>query len=247
MRTPPSLSIIVPVLNEAPIIGNFLRHVREVAPEAEIIVVDGGSVDGTREIAGPLADHIISTIRGRAVQMNAGAAVAGGSMLWFLHADLHLPVGAPQMIEDALREWKLIGGWFRLRFPCRRLIYRVSDSVGNLGADVFGFALGDHAIFCQRAAFCRVGGYPVVPILEDAELCRRLARMGRMKQLGAEVTCSPRGYEQYGPYRTTAVYFFILVLYVFGTSISFLNRIYCAFRHSVATHPLRAQCPDAAH
>jgi len=247
MRTSPSLSIVVPVLNEAPIIRSFLRHVREVAPEVEIIVVDGGSVDGTREMATRLADRTISTIRGRAAQMNAGAAVAGGNVLWFLHADLHLPVGAPQMIEDALHECKLIGGWFRLRFPCRSLIYRISDSVGNLGAEVFGFALGDHGIFCRRAAFCRVRGYPVVPILEDAELCRRLACEGRMKQLDAEITCSPRGYERYGPYRTTAVYFFILVLYVFGTSISFLNRIYCAFRRSVPMPPLPAHCADAAH
>src|SRR4051812_14230054 len=98
----PFLSIIVPVLNEAALLGDFLRHVRSIAPDAEIIVVDGGSADRTIGITEPLADVLLAARRGRAVQMNAGAAVARGEVLWFLHADLRLPENAPRMIAQTL-------------------------------------------------------------------------------------------------------------------------------------------------
>jgi rSAM/selenodomain-associated transferase 2 len=222
----PVLSIIVPVLDEAALIGSFLAHLRVHAPHAEVIVVDGGSQDATRSIAKPLANLFISAPRGRASQMNAGAAVAKGEVLWFLHADSILPHGAVADIWSALNDPELAGGCFRLRLPSREMIYRVSDSVGNLGVQVFGFALGDHGIFCRRTAFERSGGYPDVPILEDAELYRRLGRNGRMRQLRAEMISSPRSYQKWGPYRTTTIYFCILVLYVLRVPIQLLHPIY---------------------
>jgi rSAM/selenodomain-associated transferase 2 len=221
-----SVSIIVPVLNEAELIDDFLRHLREVAPAAEIIVVDGGSRDGTMTIAQPLANIGLTTKPGRGPQMNAGAAVARGDVLLFVHADLRLPDDAISAIDRALSEPETVGGCFRLRFPRRPAIYRVSDSLGNLGVDLFGFALGDHAIFCRRDAFHEIGGYRDLPILEDAELYLALNRIGRMKQLAPEVRCSPRAYERFGPYRTTAAYFLILVLYVLGVPIPRLHAIY---------------------
>ncbi|MGZ5022059.1 MAG: TIGR04283 family arsenosugar biosynthesis glycosyltransferase [Chthoniobacterales bacterium] len=227
---PISLSIIVPVLNEAPLIGNFLKHLRVVAPQAELIVVDGGSVDGTCSIASPLADLVIQSSPGRAVQMNAGAAAAHGHVLWFLHADLKVPSNSVQIIERALVDPRVIGGCFRIRYPQPNPIYRIGDSLGNLGVDVFGFALGDHGIFCRRGEFERIGGYPRVPILEDAELYRALHRIGRMKQKREEIISNPRTFEKHGRYRTTAVYSLILVLYVLGLPISQLNRIYRWFR-----------------
>jgi rSAM/selenodomain-associated transferase 2 len=226
----PFVSIIVPVLNEAALIGDFLRHLQLVAPTAEIIVVDGGSCDATTSIAEPLANLVISAPRGRASQMNAGAAVARGDVLWFLHADLQIPENALDDIEQTLADVRTVGGCFRLRFPERQRIYRISDSLGNLGVEIFGFALGDHGIFCRRQAFEWLGGYREIPILEDAEIYRGLARIGRMPQLRAEVLCSPRAYWKYGPYRTTAVYSLILLLYVVGVPIGALNRIYGWFR-----------------
>lgn len=222
----PLISIIVPVLDEAALIGPFLAHLRERAPGAELIVVDGGSRDGTRAIAEPLTDLLISAPRGRASQMNAGGAIATGHVLWFLHADSTLPPNAVRGICSALNHPEIVGGCFRLRLPSRKLIYRVSDSVGNLGVQVFGFALGDHGIFCRRTAFEKSGGYPDVPILEDAETYRRLGREGRMRQLYPEIISSPRSYQQWGPYRTTAIYFCILVLYVLGVPIKVLFPIY---------------------
>jgi rSAM/selenodomain-associated transferase 2 len=231
MRPAPcSISIVVPVLNEAPILGAFLAQLRAVAPVAEIIVVDGGSEDDTCGIAEQMADVVIDAVRRRAIQMNAGAAKARGDVLWFLHADLSVPANSIIEIEEALADAHVVGGCFRLQFPRRELIYRVSDLLGNVGVDIFGFALGDHGIFCRRSAFERTDGYPDVPILEDAELYRKLGRLGRMVQLRDQIVCSPRAYERFGRYRTTAVYFLILALYVCGVPIRFLYRIYCRFR-----------------
>jgi rSAM/selenodomain-associated transferase 2 len=228
--TSPFLSIIVPVLNEARLLGEFLQKVRSRGPNLEIIVVDGGSSDGTSSIAERFADRVIIAPRGRASQMNAGAAIARGEALWFLHADLEPPPTSFPQIQKALADPQVVGGCFRLRFPRRELIYRVSDSLGNFGVGMFGFALGDHGIFCRRAAFHRAGGYPDVPILEDAEIYRRLRREGKMEQLREEIVSDPRAYELHGAYRTTAVYFSILALYVLGVPIDSLNRIYRRFR-----------------
>src|SRR3954452_24680821 len=185
-----SLSIIAPVLNEAALLPKFLAHLRAIAPAAEIIVVDGGSDDATCAVAEGSADVVLRSPRGRAAQMNAGSDVATGDVLWFVHADVVAPASAVEQITRAFRGSQVVGGCFRLRFPRRELIYRVSDSLGNLGVDLFGFALGDHGIFCRRIEFMRVGKYPDVPILEDAELYRRLRRVGRMVQLPGEIVSS---------------------------------------------------------
>ena len=226
----PSVSIIVPVLNEADLIEASLRKLRNLDANLEIIVVDGGSSDGTWSLAEPLADRVLSARRGRASQMNAGAEVARGGVLWFMHADLEAPSHSIAQIQKALTNPRFVGGCFRLRFPRPEWIYRVSDLLGNVGVNVFGFALGDHGIFCRRSAFRQVGGYPEVPILEDAEIYRRLRREGRTVQLGGEVVSDPRAFETHGRYRTTAVYLWILALYVLGVPIRVLNRIYRRFR-----------------
>jgi rSAM/selenodomain-associated transferase 2 len=243
-RCMPALSVIVPVLNEAALIGDFLRRVRALDPGLEIIVVDGGSSDGTEVKARPFADRVIAAPPGRASQMNTGAAQARAEILWFLHADCEARRDAVAQIGALLSDPRCAGGCFRLRYPQPQWIYRVSDWLGNIGVDVFGFALGDHGIFCRRSAFEKIGGYPIVPILEDAELYRRLKCAGRMAQLPSSIVSSPRTFEKWGPYRTTAVYFLILVLYVAGAPIAWLNRIYRRFhRQPVAIALSRALAP----
>ncbi len=234
----PSVSVIVPVFNEVALIGNFLRRLRNVGPSLQIIVVDGGSSDKSVSIAQPLADKLILAPRGRASQMNAGAAIADAEILWFLHADSLPPANAAEAIRAALTDSRNAGGCFSLRYPRQEWIYRVSDSLGNIGVRAFGFALGDHGIFCRRDAFLAAGCYPIVPILEDAELYRALVRSGRMVQLPDEIVSDPRAFEKNGRYRTTAYYFLILVLYLLGVRIGTLNRIYRRFR--------RINAPSAA-
>jgi len=222
----PFVSIVVPVLNESVLIRGFLRHLRATAPSAEIIVVDGGSVDGTAELSADLADCVLLAPRGRGRQMNAGAAVARAEVLWFVHADAIIPKNALDEIARVLGDNSNVGGCFRLRLPGCEWIYRVSDSLGNIGVHVFGFALGDHGIFCRREAFLEAGCFPEIALMEDAECYRALRRLGRMVQLRSVIVGSPRRYAQLGAYRTTLYYTFILSLYVAGAQIGTLTWVY---------------------
>jgi rSAM/selenodomain-associated transferase 2 len=223
------LSIIVPVLNEAAIIESFLEHLGVEAPDAEVIVVDGGSTDETAARAGRRA-RVIGSARGRGCQMNAGAAAAAGDALWFLHADSRLPAGATAAIAGALRAPGTAGGCFRLRIPERHLLYRWNDRAGNLGVDLFRMACGDHGIFVRRAVFEAVGGYPDVPLLEDVAFYRRARACGRMRQLRPAITTSPRRWQQNGLYRTTFLYTAILALYRCGAPLSWLQQLHARLR-----------------
>lgn len=244
----PVISIIVPVFNEAVLIGPFLEHVRTVASDAEVIVVDGGSEDGTPELCAGLVDQIIMTECGRARQMNAGANIAQGDVFWFLHVDSIIPPNAPDEINKLVREESNAGGCFRLRFPGHEWIYRVSDSLGNLGVQIFGFALGDHGIFCRKAFFHQVGGFPEIPLMEDAEFYRALRRHGRMRQSRLEIVGNQRRYEQLGPYRTTFFYAVILILYVVRSPMRILVAVYERLLHGRATqnHSRPATLPQTS-
>ncbi len=131
-----------------------------------------------------------------------------------------------QPSETHSKNERLVGGCLRLEIPRRELIYRLTDQIGNAGVQIFRLALGDHGIFCRRAAFEAIGGYPDVPILEDAELYRKLRRVGEVRQLQPRIISSPRTYERLGRYRTTATYFLILVLYILRVPIPSLHKLY---------------------
>lgn len=218
-------TIIVPVLNEGQIIGKFLAHLRDVVSDEEIIVVDGGSGDDTAPIAARHAPVIVSA-PGRARQMNSGAAVARGNILWFLHADSTLPDRPIEQIKEALKDPAVVGGCFRLRLPARGLAYRICDDLGNIAVDIFKLACGDHGIFVRRGVFEAVGGYPDVPLIEDLELCRRMRRAGRFVQLRSYVVSQPRRWFRNGPYRTTGMYLLLLSLYFCGAPMPVLTRLY---------------------
>jgi rSAM/selenodomain-associated transferase 2 len=221
-----TISIIVPVLDEGALIREFLEHLRERASAAEIILVHSGDSEGVEEQATGLADRAVASARGRGVQMNAGAAVASGDTFWFVHADCRVPQGCLKQITRVLNDPRMMGGCFRISFPRRELIYRVSDLGGNLAVELFGRCYGDHGIFCRREVFTAVGGYPDVPLLEDAEFYRRIRRRGQTRQLSSMIMTSPRRYEEIGPYRLTASYLLLSLLYVWNVPISILARIY---------------------
>lgn len=208
------VTIIVPVLNEAPILADFLRHLRERAPGCEIIVADGKSEDASLGIARDLADQCLQSARNRAVQMNAAARMAGGNVLWFVHADSAVARGSVEAIERALTNEQIVGGCFRLQIDSSRWVYRVRDAVGNLLVDLFALPLGDRGLFCRGDVFFSVGGYPEIALLEDAGFCRRLKQAGSVIQLHETIKTSARRYEELGPVTTMLFYGLIMVLYV---------------------------------
>src|SRR5207247_4037988 len=205
-------SIIVPVFNEAPLIRPFLQHLRERAPGAEIIVADGGSTDDTAELAADLCDRLVQSQRSRANQMNSGADAARGEILWFVHADAELPLECLDEIARIMHDSKVAGGYFRIRLP-RGLVYRLTDSFAHYAGILLRMRCGDHGIFCRRAAFIDIGGFPAVPIMEDVEFFRRLDGNGRVKYVDRRIAVSPRRYEAIGRTRLTLAYGLIAALY----------------------------------
>jgi rSAM/selenodomain-associated transferase 2 len=219
------VSIIVPVFNEASLIQRFLRHLRERAPGAEIIVADGGSSDGTVDLAAGFCDRLVSSKRNRARQMNAGADAACGDILWFVHADAELPLQCLDEIARIMEDSNVVGGYFRIRLP-RAPVYRLTDSFAHYAGLLLRMRCGDHGIFCRRTAFVKIGGFPNVPLMEDVEFFRRLYRCGRVVHSEKRILVSPRRYEAIGPARLTFAYGFIATLYIFGVSTSMLASIY---------------------
>lgn len=207
------VSIICPVLNEADEILPFLATVRRHAADAQTVVVDGGSRDGTRELAASAADRVLVAEGGRAGQLNAGAAAADGEILWFLHVDARIPAEAVPAMREALTDPGLVGGCFRIRYPASRWVYRVGDAGSNLAVDLLGRCYGDHGIFCRREAFSRAGGFPLLPLMEDAEFYRALRRVGRTRQLRERLEVSARRYQTGGEWRVTGIFALLSTLY----------------------------------
>ena len=227
VRTQPStISIVVPVLNEAELIGRFLAHLRECAPDAEIIVADGGSTDGTREVAEKLCDEVVMSERGRPLQLNAGANAAHGDTLWFLHADSEVPRASLSAIAAALGDPRTVGGYFRIRLPKEHIVYRLTDSFAHYAGFLLRVRCGDHGFFCRRDVFLRAGGFPDVPVMEDVEFYRSMRRLGRVRAVPDRLKTSTRRYEQIGRTRLTLAYALIATLYAVGVPLRVLASIY---------------------
>src|SRR5262249_4302968 len=217
------------------LIRPFLEHLRQRAPGAEIIVVDGASTDGTHELAEGFCDQLVrSGERSRAIQMNAGARAAGGDIFWFLHADAEVPTRCLDEIGSIMRDPTVSGGYLRIRLP-PPVVYRLTDTFAHYAGLLFRIRCGDHGIFCRRTAFIDVGGFPNVPLMEDVEFFRRLRRCGRVVHSNKRIAASPRRYEAVGPLRLTFAYGFIASLYVLGVRLSALAQIYQ--RTCCATEP----------
>ena len=195
------LSIILPVLNEASGIAATLTALQPLrASGHELIVVDGGSADATALLASIDADQVINSARGRARQMNAGAAAASGDGLLFLHADTRLPAQADNLIQSALQD--RLWGRFDVEISGRPALLRVVAGMMNRRSRLTGIATGDQAIFMTRAAFDAAGGFPDQPLMEDIELSKRLKRLGPPACLCQQVVTSGRRWEQHGVWRT---------------------------------------------
>jgi rSAM/selenodomain-associated transferase 2 len=207
------LSVVLPVLNEAQNITSTLARLRR--PEVEIIVADGGSSDDTVALALPLCDRVVAAPRGRALQMNAGAAAANGDVLLFLHADTRLPDDAPSAITHAVSAGAAWGR-FDVRIEGRHPLLGLIARMMNLRSRLTGIATGDQAIFCSRALFDALGGYAPIALMEDIDFSRRARARFAPLCLRARVTTSGRRWEKHGVLRTVLLMWRLRLRYFFG-------------------------------
>lgn len=235
MTAQPSLSIILPVLNEAATIVAALEALAPLrARGSEIIVVDGGSGDDTAALVKPLADFVIASARGRAVQMNAGAALARGDVLLFLHADTRLPNDADRQVLQRLARSKRAWGRFDVAIEGAHPLLPIIAASMNLRSRLTGIATGDQAMFVTREAFDSVGGFPEIALMEDITFARNLKRVSRPLCLFARVTTSGRRWEKRGVVRTILLMWRLRLAYLFGAKPDDLARRY---GHARGTDP----------
>lgn len=221
-----TISIIIPALDEAATIAGTLRSLQPFREDGhEVIVVDGGSRDDTRCVVMALVDRVLDAPRGRARQMNAGAAVATGAVLWFLHADTLAPADAPEQIMGA-RARGCRWGRFDVRLTGRAPLLRVVAWMMNRRSCLSGIVTGDQGLFVDRALFEALGGYSDQPLMEDVELSRRLKRRGRPACLPGPLATSARRWERDGVWSTVALMWRLRLAYFLGADPQALQRRY---------------------
>lgn len=225
------LSVIIPCLDEA---GGIVDTLTALAPlrhrGAEVIVVDGGSTDDTVSRARPYADRVIDAVRGRATQMNAGAAVARGDALLFLHADTALPADADRHIAAALTGRSLAWGRFDVHIVGKHPLLRVIATLMNARSRLTGIATGDQALFMTRAAFDAAGGFPMLPLMEDVAMSRALKQLAAPCCLRATVQTSGRRWERHGVWRTIFLMWRLRLAYALGADPRALAARYAPHR-----------------
>lgn len=212
----PALCIILPVLNEAPILEERLRALQAMRKRgARVVVVDGGSDDDTLSIARQHADLAFPAPRGRASQMNAGAAACPADILLFLHVDTQLPPSADAMVARAMRgprQW----GRFDVRLDSRRPALRLVEALMNVRSRWTSIATGDQALFVRYAAFQEVGGFPDIPLMEDIVMSTRLKKLSPPACLRQRVITSARRWERHGIWRTVLLMWRLRLAFFFG-------------------------------
>jgi len=219
------LSIIVPTLNEEGLVQKNLTRVREAAPNAELIVVDGGSNDATSDIAAHYADVILEAPMGRSCQMNAGAKAASGKYLLFLHADTCLP----DNFELAFRAWTRttpMWGSFHLRLSGSASIFRLIERMINLRTKIIGCVTGDQCQIIRADVFRDIGGFPDIPLLEDVAISKHLGRLMPPKVIAADVVSSSRRWEERGVFRTILLMWVFRLAYSLGVHPRFFSKSY---------------------
>lgn len=239
---PITLSIVIPLLNEADNLPKLMGHLAHLNPAPyQVILVDGGSTDNSVAIAKELIEslidsspsvisgqvidwQIIESAAGRALQMNAGAELATGDVLLFLHADTQLPNHAIADITSAVRQaaW----GRFDVRLDSSAWMLKVVSQMINWRSRLSGIATGDQAIFIKKPLFEQLGGYPQQPLMEDIELCKRLKAIGKPACLRSKVITSARRWQQYGTWRTIGLMWHLRFDYWRGVSADNIKQRY---------------------
>jgi rSAM/selenodomain-associated transferase 2 len=226
------VSIIIPVLNEATGISAFLQALAAVrATSGEVIVVDGGSTDQTAALATPHIDRVVHAAKGRAAQMNAGATVACGSVLLFLHADTQLPPSALVALNQVIAQGA-IWGHFDVTIEGQSHWLKLVAAMMNWRSRLTGIATGDQAIFVTRAAFKAVGGFPQIALMEDIALSKLLKKLAHPACLSQRVVTSGRRWERHGVLRTMVLMWRLRLAYFFGADPNQLARRYAHVPHA---------------
>ncbi len=219
------ISVVVPILNEERTIAALLRALMQLKPD-ELILVDGGSSDGTQAICRQFGVEVLTSPRGRAAQMNYGARRATGDVLLFLHADTRLPPTAFSDIRDALGDPRFVGGRFDIQLDGDHWMLRVIGAMISLRSRLSKVGTGDQGIFVRREVFQRMGGFPEIPLMEDIAFCRALKRLGEVACLRSKVITSARRWESGGVWRTIFRMWMLKSLYLMGVSPQRLKRYY---------------------
>lgn len=223
------ISVVIPVLNEEKTIAAFLGALVPLRPH-EIIVVDGGSADSTREICASFGVKLLASERGRARQMNLGARHASGEVLLFLHADTYLPLSAFSDIASALSDPHKLGGRFDVELEGDHWMLGVIGRMISYRSRATKVGTGDQAIFVRREVFEDMGGYTEMPLMEDIAFCRTLKRLGGVACLRSRVTTSARRWEKDGVWRTIFRMWTLKSLYLAGVSPARLKQFYADTR-----------------
>ncbi|MDZ4729532.1 MAG: TIGR04283 family arsenosugar biosynthesis glycosyltransferase [Xanthomonadales bacterium] len=221
-----NIAIIVPMLNEQAHLAGLLEHLRSLKRQgAEVLLVDGGSQDGSAALAQCAGFTVLSAARGRASQMNTGARATTAEVLLFLHADTCLPANALARIQSSLAggpAW----GHFKVRIKGRSRMLPVVAALMNWRSRLTGIVTGDQAIFILRAAFEAVGGFPEQPLMEDIELSRRLRGFGRPVCIASHAMTSGRRWDTGGVWHTIGLMWWLRLAYWWGTPADQLAQRY---------------------
>lgn len=240
------VSVIIPTLNEERYIGNTLQFISAV-PYVEIIVVDGGSADKTVQIARRFTEYVFLTHAGRAHQMNFGAQHATGEVLLFLHADTILLPGAIEMVRYHMRHVNVVGGAFNLHLDSESALIQLIARFATLRSLITRVPYGDQGIFVRSRIFRHIGGYKLLPIMEDLDFAKRMRRMGKIMFISEGLISSARQWEHNGTCKTTGTHLLLRALYHFRFSPHRLATIHDKLLHRgiapAATEPIPPQKP----
>lgn len=215
MTNKPSTAIIIPVLHEATNISSALERLHQDFPNCELIVVDGGSSDETASLARKYA-RVITSMPGRARQMNCGAAATTSDVLWFVHADVEIQPNSLDQIYKALEDHEVVGGGLSLRFNRKTLGLNYLAWSSNLRAKYLHWIFGDQSMFVRHTTFNSLGGFPKVEIFEDMEMSRSLHKSGKLALLSATSTASSRRFDLHGTWSMILFMQYLKIEYFLG-------------------------------
>lgn len=240
-----SVSVIIPTLNEEETIGELLRYLHRLEPSLELIVADAGSTDDTVEKAKLLAT-VVQSPPGRGAQMNTGARIASGDILWFLHADCRPHPASLEAMHQALSDAEIVGGAFEYNLDHQGFFFRLTEITSNAKNHLLKLIYGDMGIFVRRTVFDTMGGYREIPLMEDMDFCRRLKRQGKIVILPYRIDTSARRWLEEGVVKTWLRGYVLQIAWGLGVSPDKLAPWYSFEQRSHGSfEPQESQTPDS--